>query len=322
MKKWMENNKVILILTFIAMVAIPILSFIGLKPQCIINCKPNFVFTYEGTGQPVYEVAEGLNGLNSANGIQPFSITIEVPNYAGSGYNGAIDVFAEKSDANRSRVRLGGWTNFRNEFQTPLIITLMPGQLFEFSSLPRGIDSYLWDTKQSEIIKGNFDLVIAYTDGNELARDTITVVHTPWYHETSLSGTILSQGESVRAMVRVTNLGQPARFKISANLYDTLDPDLGSLLAPDGWWAGQTWINGTTFEDSKVATSMVPQNGHFDFEFLIPKSAFEAGHIYALETVAYKELPYLKFSRGDWLSSDERWRFKDHTEFQTILIVK
>jgi len=26
--------------------------------------------------------------------------------------------------------------------------------------------------------------VVVYTDGRELARQTVTVVHTPWYHET------------------------------------------------------------------------------------------------------------------------------------------
>ena len=301
---------------------VAILAYLKIEIPCNLfaNCQPTFTFTYDGIGKPIYEVAEGLRYADGTSpNLPPFTITVDAPNYAGSGFGGAMEVYAEKVD--QTRERLGGWNNFRLEHGTPIRLQLSPKQLFDFTGLKAEIDAYSAATLPTGPVSKTFDLVVVYTDGRELARQTVTVVHTPWYHETYLPQSVLSEGETITIKVKLVNLGEPAKFKLVTTLYNASTPNLESLVNVASWWPGQTWGEQPPFLETKI-TEPVGKNLADTAEFTIPAEKIQAGQIYVLETVAYKELAYLKFPGADWASSDERWRYKDHSAYLTILVVK
>ena len=293
-------------------------------PNPWVGRQPQFKFTYEGTGKPVYEVAEGLAYSDATNpAILPFSVTVEVLQYSGNEYSGEMDVAIEwlDQDKNKQHEFVGKWENFRSQYRTPVKIELFPNKLFQYASLSAGISSYTWDTR--EPAKGYFDIVVRYNDNTELARETVTVVHTPWYHEVILDSAVVGLNLPVTAHVKVVNLGEPAKFKIIALIYDTTAPDITSITDDQSWWVDRTWTT-TAYGTDKVTDTAIGTGKDYVTSFVIPAETFQEGHTYALGVTAFKELPYLKFANnGDtWDNSFERWRYRDYPIYLSIFVLK
>ena len=302
-----------------------ILSYFKVGPVCnvLVNCQPQFQFTYEGTGKPYYEVSEGLYYADETNpNFQPFSITVEVRQYSGNQYSGKMDVLAQWADGkqNRQEKVIGKWENFRSQYQTPVKIMLHPSDLFQYTNLPGAISSYSWNT--TEPLKGTFDIVVRYTDGKELARETVTVVHTPWYHEALLNNGVIKPGSEATANVRIVNFGDPSNFKLTWVLYDTTTPDIVSITDQQDWWVERTWQS--IYDKDLVTDKVVGRNETFSTTISVPGENLVEGHTYSIGITAFKQLPYLKFpdSNTTWFESGERWRYRDAPVYLAVFVVK
>lgn len=320
-----KNWKLItgVIATLAALVGI--LSYLKIGPVCniLVDCQPQFKFTYEGTGKPLYEVAEGLAYSDESNAaILPFSITAEVLQYSGNEYSGEMDVVIEwlDKDQNKHRELVGKWENFRSQYKTPVKVELFPNKLFEYASLPTGIRAYRWDAQNPH--KGHFDIVVRYNDGTELKRETVTVVHTPWRHEALLDSAVIRLNQPVTARVKLFNLGEPAKFGVIGVVYDTTTLDVTSLTDGQSWWAERTWTSVCSV--NVVTDTAIGTNEDYVASFEVPADIFKEGHTYAFGITVFKELPYLKLADSDetWDSSFERWRYRDNPIYLSIFVVK
>lgn len=327
MKKEKKNVWVIVAGIIAAVAAlVAIATYFKIVPMCnpFMSCEPQFKFTYEGTGKPVYEVAEGLEYSDQGSqAILPFTISVEVLQYSGDQYNGEMDVYSEWSDQNNTKRQepIGKWDNFRSQFQTPVRISLTPSKLFDYANLPASMNSNTWNTTQ--LNKGSFDLVVRYIDGTELKRQTITVTHTPWYHEVILDNSVISVNQSINAHVRVVNLGEPSNFNVDVILYDTSTPNLPSLTDGKSWWVDKTWPT-KVYVNNAVTDHVIGTNTDYVTAFPIPANRFTAGHTYALVVFAMKQFPYLKFSASSdtWITSTEGWRYRDNPSYTSIFVLK
>jgi hypothetical protein len=284
--------------------------------------QPQFEFTFEGTGKPYYEASEGLYYADETNtNLLPFSITVEVIQYSGNQYSGKMNVWVEwiDKDQNNQVEMVGDWDSFRSQYQTPVKIDLHPYDLFRYSSLPGSIPAYSWNT--SAPLSGTFDIVVRYNDGKELARETVTVVHTPWYHEALLNNGVVPPGDDVTANIRIVNLGDPSIFKITAVLYDTTTPDIVSITDEQDWWVERTWLS--MFDKDIVTDDKVEKNMTYSATITVPGEYLLEGHTYAIGITAFKQLPYLKFADDStWFNSGERWRYRDAPVYLSLFVVK
>lgn len=304
---------------------VAVLTYLKVIPICnpFIGCEPKFIFTYEGTGKPHYEVAEGLYFSDNTNqAILPFSVTVEVLQYSGNQYSGEMDVWVEwiDKDGNKQQELVGKWDSFRNQHNTPAKINLFPGDLMRYASLPAAIKAYSWDT--TELVQGSFDIVVRYTDSKELARETVTVAHTPWYHQVLLDETVISPKKSVSAHVQITNLGEPSNFKITGVLYDTTTPDILSITDDQDWWVERTWKS--LYSSDIITVSVIGTNKNSSLNLTVPGEYLLEGHTYALGVTVFKELPYLKYANINttWINSGERWRYRDSPVYISIFVIK
>jgi hypothetical protein len=286
--------------------------------------QPEFKFTYEGTGKPYYEVAEGLAYADENNeDLLPFYITVEVLDYSGKQYSGEMDVVIEwlDGDQNKQQELVGQWTNFRSEHQTPVKIELFPNKLFQYASLPAGIYTYTWNTEES--LKGRFDIVVRYTDGSELVRETVTVVHTPWYHQVLLDSGVIQINHPATAHIKFFNLGEPAKFNIVALLYDTSAPVLSSLTDDESWWVQKTWD--VLVDEFEITTdAAIGTDEDYETTVVFPADVFQEGHTYAVDVMVTKELPYVKFidPKNTWDNSSIDWRYRDNPIYLSIFVLK
>jgi len=304
---------------------VAVLSYLKIIPVCnfLSNCKPQFQFTYEGTGKPYYEVAEGLYYADSTNSnLLPFSITVEVMQYSGNQYSGEMDVVIEwfDRDQNKKEEVVGKWDNFRNQYKTPVKVDLSPRNLFQYSSLPGAISTYTWTTLEPS--KGTFDVVVRYNDGRELARETVTVSHTPWYHEMLLNTAVVTPGSEITAHIRVHNFGDPAIFKVAGTLYQTTYPDVTSVMDGEDWWVERTWTS--IYSDDIITESEIKEGGEYTTSLTIPGDYLESGNTYAVGVTVYKELPYIKLADPSvtWATSGERWRYRDDTTYLSVFVIQ
>jgi len=310
---------------------VTLLDYLKIMPVCnfLANCEPKFKFTYEGTGKPIYEVAEGLAYSDENNtALLPFSITVEVLQYSGNQYSGEMNVIIEwlDKDKNKHQEIVEKWDSFRNQYQTPVKIKLFPNKLYQYAvpegGIPQeGLSAYTWDTQ--EPVKGYFDIVVRYNDGTELVRQTVTVAYTPWYHEALLDSAVVRLNHDIKAHVKVVNLGEPSKFKVTALVYDTTTPDISSITDGQSWWLERTWTT-TVYSADIITDTAIGTKKDYVTSFAIPADTFKEGRTYALSITTMKELPYLKFANSNdtWSNSGERWRYRDTPIYLSFFVVK
>lgn len=286
------------------------------KPFAV--CQPRITFVFPGSmdpGEPVYEVAEGIYYSGELGSTE----VVIYAEYDGKEYGERVVVELVNSDGIKQEV--GRWDNFRTDHLRPLSVTITPEELMKNAGLPAGNDAYTWLTAPDQVNRGQFKIQAVTLDGREvLGEKVITVLHTPWLHQTQLSTSVTSGGRDVKVFLSARNLGNTSNFNIEAYIYDATELDPETLASqPDGWWVAKSWPEVVY---SHIEMRKIAENSSEEFGFTIPGSALTGGHVYVLTTVAYKELPYLKITDDSWEKSDEKWRYRDHLNLDTIVVLK
>ncbi len=286
------------------------------KPFAV--CTPQITFTYEGSmseGEPVYEVAEGLYYQGDLGSVE---IVVNAE-YDGKEYGKPVVVKLVNSNGDRETV--ARWENFQTDHKKSLTVEITPDRLFQLAGLPAALDSYTWQTGSDQVTTGQFQILVETLDGKyKFDEDTVTVLHTPWYHLTQLSSSVIHLGEDVQVSIQVNNLGAASNFAVEAYLYDATEISPDSLTnEPDGWWASKSW---PAVNFSHVELKELARQGKGEMSFTIPDTVFQKQHVYVLSTVVYKEIPYLELPDDSWEKSDHKWRYRDHLRFDTIVVLQ
>ncbi len=304
-----------------------------LRDYLITKQPPRFEFLHEGalrSNVPVYEVTEELAHAPSGNPIitkSTFQISVSAK-YEGDEYAGPVRIVLIASDGRE--VHFDGWESFQKSSQDTVPVPLDPLDLVDYSGVDREPFPLNRIQRAPEAVtKGQFNIEIR-SGSRILDTERITVLNTPWYHTVQLSDSSIQAGGSVTAYVTVENIGGPSRFSVFCILYDATYVDPSTLnIGSEGWWPAKTWddaIGIVTAQTEKV----IGTNEEFSVVFKIPGESFtkpsfkfQAKHVYVVETYVLKKLPYLRFpDEGSWLTSEDRWRARNHPQYATIVVLE
>ncbi len=166
-----------------------------------IEGKPKFSFVFEGAfdqSKPEYEVAFPLRW----SGQVPSTARIIVnAMYSGRKVQGPVYVKIQPADPNLPPVQVGEWADFESQSSQPVIVSLSFQDIFDYANQSEETSKpdFSSDTPWAKST-GQFEIYVEY-QGEELASQIVTILNTPWFHETHLSDNEIALGNIIDAYI-------------------------------------------------------------------------------------------------------------------------
>jgi hypothetical protein len=283
---------------------------------------PRFEFAFTGTvdpAQPVYELSAPL----AAGGEQNITLQMIV-NAAYSGARVKGPVVIEVQTRSGRLIEVARWSEFQSMHRETRLVEFSLSDLYRYAELPKEraapnpgqADPFAEMRSEVRVNVRHYNRVLATT--------TFQVVNAPWLHSVQLSSSSIPAGQPVTAYVTVQNHGGMGRFVVLAKLYEIYPSSttLGSTLVSGdtAWLPSQTWKK-LVFKTHAETTEPVPAGGQAVTAIVLPAEQFHPRRVYLLDTVVVKQLPYLNFPDGDWISSTDAWRASADRQMAVIVVV-
>jgi hypothetical protein len=284
---------------------------------------PRFEFAFTGTvnpAQPVYELSAPL----AAGGEQNITLQMIV-NAAYSGARVKGPVVIEVQTRSGRLIEVARWSEFQSMHRETRLVEFSLSDLYRYAELtkeraapnPGAADPFAEMRSEVRVNVRHYNRVLATT--------TFQVVNAPWLHSVQLSSSSIQAGQPVTAYVTVQNHGEAGRFVVMAKLYEiypSSSSNLGSTLigGDTAWLPSQTWKK-LVFKTHTETAEPVPAGGQAVAAIVLPAEQFQPKRVYLLDTVVVKQLPYLNFPDGDWISSADAWRASADRQMAVIVVV-
>jgi hypothetical protein len=284
---------------------------------------PRFEFAFTGTAnpaQPVYELSAPL----AAGGEQNITLQMIVnAGYSGERVKGPVVI--EVQTRSGRLIEVARWSEFQSMHRETRLVEFSLSDLYRYAELnkertapnPGQTDPFAEMRSEVRVNVRHYNRVLATT--------TFQVVNAPWLHSVQLSSSSIQANQPVTAYVTVQNHGVAGRFVVLAELfeiYPSSSANLGSTLisAETGWAPAQTWKK-LVFKTHTETAEPVPTGGQAVAAIVLPAEQFQPKRVYLLNTVVVKQLPYLNFPDGDWISSKDAWRASADRQMAVIVVV-
>lgn len=284
---------------------------------------PRFEFAFTGTidpAQPVYELTAPL----AAGGEQNITLQMIVnAGYSGERVKGPVVI--EVQTRSGRLIEVARWSEFQSMHRETRLVEFSLSDLYRYAELSKersapnpGLNDPFADVRADVRVNvRHYNRVLATT--------TFQVVNAPWLHSVQLSSSSIKVGQPVTAYVTVQNHGVAGRFVVMAKLYEiypSSSTTLGSTLVSgdDAWLPSQTWKK-LVFKTHAETAEPVPAGGQAVAAIVLPAEQFQPRRVYLLDTVVVKQLPYLNFLDGDWISSADAWRASADRQMAVIVVV-
>ncbi len=325
-----ERIRFILYIVFGSITALAALVgiYIAIKQNCLLGCKPRFEYIFEGAfdqNRPEYEVAFPLGWAE--NNQVPSAIRIIInAQYKGNDIKGPAYIKIQPADLSLPPILVGEWADFSVDSNQQIAISLSFRNLFDYAGLsanPVNPDLSLQDPWAGN--KGTFEIYIEH--GGE-KRDTkdITVLNTPWFHQTYLSNYEFRLGQAPQIITTVVNYGATSEFEVNSCFYKISSPsftiDFESFTSsPDGWWPEKSLdkicieYQTTTVQVSKGESETIVQQINAD-------SIIESG-VYTVVTFVIKRIPVIEYDPSrQWTDDDNIGLVRDGRHYETFFVLR